>query len=299
MNIIQLYQDFSINYYIEGHKHCRPGYVNIECPLCTGNPGYHLSYNIKNNYFICWRCGWHPIILIITKLLNITNREAYHIIQQYGGISKLIKEPKINLSKKKHKLPSSTTPLIKEHKKYLESRGFNSDKLEKEWKILSTSPSSILDKISYRFRILIPIIWNEKQVSFTTRDIIGKTNIKYKSCPKNREYIEHKHILYGKQDKWKSTGICVEGPTDVWRFGYHSFATFGIKYTFEQLRLIAKTFKRVPVCFDNDPQAIQQAKLLASELKFRGVDSFRVFIKEDPGNMKQEEADYLIKQLIK
>lgn len=32
---------------------------------------------------------------------------------------------------------------------------------------------------------------------------------------------------------------------------------------------------------------------------FRGVDAFRVEIRGDPGSMKQSEADYLVKQLIK
>jgi hypothetical protein len=36
-----------------------------------------------------------------------------------------------------------------------------------------------------------------------------------------------------------------------------------------------------------------------AELKFRGVDAFRVDIEGDPGSMKQSEADYLVKQLIK
>ena len=37
---------------------------------------------------------------------------------------------------------------------------------------------------------------------------------------------------------------------------------------------------------------------LVADLKFRGVDSFRVDIKGDPGGLSQEEADYLVKQLI-
>ena len=50
--------------------------------------------------------------------------------------------------------------------------------------------------------------------------------------------------------------------------------------------------------FDNDPQAKLQATKIVAELRFRGVDAFRVDIKGDPGSMKQEDADYLVKQLI-
>ena len=45
-------------------------------------------------------------------------------------------------------------------------------------------------------------------------------------------------------------------------------------------------------------QAIKQADSLVSELKFRGVDSFRVDIEGDPGGMSESEAKYLVKQLI-
>ncbi len=102
----------------------------------------------------------------------------------------------------------------------------------------------------------------------------------------------------GNKKKWKTTGICVEGPTDVWRMGTFSFCTSGIKYTSKQVRNMAKAFKRIAVVFDSDSQAVVQSKKLVAELKFRGVDAFRVDIKGDPGSMKQSDANYLIKQLI-
>ena len=50
--------------------------------------------------------------------------------------------------------------------------------------------------------------------------------------------------------------------------------------------------------FDDDPQAKLQATKIVAELRFRGVDAFKVDIEGDPGSMKQEDADYLVKQLI-
>jgi hypothetical protein len=80
----------------------------------------------------------------------------------------------------------------------------------------------------------------------------------------------------------------------------NSFATSGIKYTPKQVRVMAKSFKRIWVMFDDDPQALVQAKKLVSELRFRGVEAmlFESIIASDPGSMKQNDADYLIKQLI-
>jgi len=299
MDIIQLYQDFSIDFVTEGHKHSRPGWVNTECPFCVGNPGYHLGYNLDNNFFFCWRCGYHWIVPAISKLIHLSEHETRTVIKQYGLFITTHKEPIVKIRVKAHRLPSGVIPLQRQHISYLQSRLFDPDYLIKLWHLMATGPVSTLDHISYKHRIIIPFIWNGQQVSFDSRDITNKSISKYMACPKDRELIPHKEILYGKQEFWKSTGICVEGPTDVWRLGPLSFAVSGIKYTNRQLRIIAKNFKTVSVLFDNDPQAKIQAEKMVAELKFRGVDAFRVDIEDDPGSMKQEDADYLVKQLIK
>ena len=307
MDIIQLYQDYTVDFLTEGHRHCSEGWVNTACPYCTGNPGYHLGFNLDDNYYMCYRCGWHSVSETIAKLIHVPEFEVQPIIKGYGLlVPKRRTEPVKKIRVKSFRLPSNTRPLEANHKKYLEGRGFDPDYLEKEWNLLGTGPTSTLDTgsgsnkkiLNYRFRIIIPFIWDDQQVSFDSRDITNKSMSKYMACPGDRELISHKDILYGKQEKWKKTGILVEGPTDVWRMGTSSFATSGIKYTTSQLRLVAKFFKRVAVCFDDEPQAIIQATKIVGELKFRGVDAFRVDIEGDPGSMKQEDADYLVKQLI-
>jgi len=303
MDIIQLYQDFSIDFVTEGHKHSRPGWVNVECPWCTGNPGYHLGYELDGNFYYCWRCGWHRVIPTVSKLLKVVEAEAKNLLRQYGlRIAKRIDGPVPIIQKLEFILPLNY-PLLNHHKMYLERRGFDPERLESIWGLRSTSPLSMIDNIPYKNRILIPFFWNYATVSFDTRSI-SKTashEKRYKACPKDREIIPHKQILYGRQDEWRETGICVEGPTDVWRLGTASFATSGIQYTDYQLHIMSQTFKRVFVLFDNDPQAIIQANKLVADLKFRGVDAMRMGMKmkTDPGDMTQDEANYLVKQLIK
>jgi len=300
MDIIQLYQDYSVDHKTEGHKHCRPGWVNTPCPYCTGNPGYHLSYNLQNDFYLCWRCGWHPIVPTVALLIHLPRKETEILVKRYGLL--LAKSREIVEAKngtKEYRLPSRVFPLEKNHMKYLEGRGFDPVYLQREYYLVGTGPVSLLDGLNYKHRIVIPFIWDGQEVSFDSRDITGKHLYKYLACPLEREKIPHKSILYGKQEHWRDAGICVEGPTDVWRLGFSAFATSGIKYTPKQVREIAKAFRRVAVMFDNDPQAIVQANKLVAELKFRGVDSFTVDVKDDPGSMKQEDANYLVKQLIK
>jgi len=301
MNIIQLLTDYNIDYITEG-KNVSPGWINMNCPFCD-DPSEHLGYNLTENYFNCWRCGGHLIRQTVACLLGVSEKEASIILQHYGEFSTYIPHPEPSpKTVTKLVLPSNIEPLQTIHLKYLEKRGFDPGQLIHNWEILGSGPISFLEdrsenlRIDFKHRIIIPIIWEGRQVSFTSRDVTEKHLLRYISCPERMEIIHHKKILYGNQKTWGMTGICVEGPTDVWRMGLSSFATFGVKYTSQQLRLISKTFRRVPVLFD--PDARNQADKLVAELRFRGVDSFRIDLPTDPGDMSQEEANYLVKQLI-
>jgi len=71
MDLIQLFQDFGVNYATEGFKYCRPGWVNVDCPYCVAHsPGPHLGFNLETTHCNCWACGWHPTIPTIAKLLS-------------------------------------------------------------------------------------------------------------------------------------------------------------------------------------------------------------------------------------
>jgi hypothetical protein len=298
MDILRLYQDYGIPIASEEDKHHRYGWVNTECPFCTGNPGYHLGWNEEEEYFYCWRCGWKPPGKTISTLLHIPENEVNRILIQYG-VNRSIRSYKKDKNKLPFQLPVGTTTLSESHKKYMGKRGFNFTLIEKLWGVQATGPIGKLGSIDYRFRIVIPFYWNGQIVSFDSRDITNQQPEKYKACPKEREIIEHKKILYGNQEHWESTGICVEGPTDVWRLGVKSFAVSGIEYTHSQVRIMAQTFKRVAVMFDDEIQAQTQAKKLVAELKFRGVDAFNVKVKGDPGSLQQDEADELVEILMK
>ena len=296
MNIKALLNDFNIPYDETG-KNISTGWIGICCPFC-GDTSNHLGYNLEENFFSCWRCGGHPNISVISKLLNVTTFQAKSILRQYDIPIIKQKTENVKVQKNIFYLPKGTGPIEESHKRYLVKRGFDPERLEKIWHLKGTGPYGELENINFKHRIIIPYIWNGEIVSFTSRDITGKSQIRYITCPAEYELISLKSILYGKQECWKGTGVLVEGPTDVWRMGTSSFAVSGIKYTNQQIREIVRVFKRVAIMFDNDPQAKLQATKIVAELRFRGVDAFRVDIKGDPGSMDQKEADYLVKQLI-
>ena len=299
MDIQQLYRDYNITFVTEGHRHTSPGWVHTPCPFCTGNPGYHLGYDTNLDRFVCWRCGGHWPNKAVAGVLNVSISEANKILRQYGVLTgktpQMARKPKIHA----FKLPSNITELQNNHITYLINRNYDVDEIKRIWNVEGTGIVSTLDSINYKFRLFIPFFVGSQMVTFDTRTIAKNSTAKYIACPENRELIPRKSILYGLEQHWTDTIILVEGCTDVWRMGVHSAAVSGIKYTSKQLRLIAKRFKRVAVLFDPDPQAIIQANKLVADLRFRGVDAFRIDIDSDPGDLEQSEADYIVKQIIK
>lgn len=295
MDLLRIYLDHGVPTADEGQRHYREGWLNTPCPFCTGNFGFHLGATIDGRVFYCWRCGWKPPTLALSKLLNVKESEVPAIIKEYGGPVLDVIQPEIHT--KPWKIPA-VIGLQPNHKRYLKKRGFDYKHLEDVWGITGTGPTSTLDGISYAYRLFIPIYWNGQMVTFQTRDVTNKHPQRYLACPKDREQIHHKHILYGQQQHWGATGICVEGVTDVWRLGVNSFATFGIKYTPKQLRVMAQNFKRIAVVFDDDPQAVEQAGILVDELKFRNVDAWRVPIVGDPASLSDDDAKHLVNSII-
>ena len=303
MSLENLYLDFNIEVAPEGHKHQREGWVNSACPYCSGDAGYHLGYNSNSNYYFCWRCGPHQIVETLSSLTKVSKSEAKELSREYrirkvGAIKKPSLDSSIKINKKAFKLPSGLTPLNKGHRRYLERRNFDPDHLVDKWGLQGTSPTSKLDKIQYKYRVLVPINWEGKTVSFQTRDYTNKQEKKYLACPQDRESVHHKHLIYGNPNLWGEVGICVEGVFDVWRLGGNSFSTLGIGYTPEQVRVIASLFKKVIIIFDPEKQARQQAKKLQEELHFRGVKAINYTkLKTDPADLSPEEAVQLLKEL--
>lgn len=299
MDIIKLLSSYNIPFYTEG-KNVSRGWVNLRCPYPTCNDtSNHLGYNLTKNYFKCWKCGFHTTIETLQLILKLDKSSVIDAIKRFGGTIKYKgAEKDLVVKTKAFKLPTNSEPLQRMHTNYLKHRKFDLKYLQNIWQIVGTGPVSHLDGINFSRRVIAPIIWNGKTVSFTARDVTGKHMLRYISCPKPREIIHHKNILYGYQQDWQQEGICVEGITDVWRLGTRAFATFGIEYTPHQVHEMTRYFKRIFVIYDDEIQAQAKADKLVAELNFRGIFSKKITIVGDPGNLPQKEADYLVKQIL-
>lgn len=283
----------------------RPGWMNLGCPFCKGT--HHLGVNLEGVWFTCWRCGWHDPVATIAALCHIGKADALELYRSIApgraGASARDRNRAVQarISLNPYKRPSDVAPLTRSHKTYLAGRGFDPDRLASEWGLMSTGPTSHLDRIDYRYRVFIPIEWDGREVSFLARDATGRSEIKYRSCPQPREAVHHKHIFYGHPNCFKRRiGIAVEGATDCWRLGDAAFALFGIRYKREQVNEIVRHFDRVTVVFDGDREAQRQAAALEAELGARGVRAGRVRLGpgQDPGVMSEDDASHLVREAV-
>ena len=303
INILKLYQDRGISFQLPGHKHVSAGWVGTPCPFCTGNPGYHLGYctDPSSQYagkFVCYRCGGGKrFIPTLSSLLGINEAEALQIATEYHMEgSPTVTPRRERILAPRCLLPIGTESMGKRHKNYLSSRNFDPDYLEREWGLQGTGPTG-----AYKQRIIIPIEYQGKLVTYQGRDITDKSKMKYKACLPTDEARPIKHCLYGIDKVDPKRGcVVVEGVADVWRLGPGAVAVFGVKYEEAQVRLLAK-FRRVFILFDSeerDPQAGEQARKLRGELSILGVDVYNIDLEEgDPGDMKDNDARALMRDL--
>lgn len=308
MGIEDLYSDYGIEMANEQHRHYRRGWVNVECPYCTGNPGYHMGFNVVGKYYYCFRCKGHPTVLTLSKILGVDYDSASKVAKDYKIYT--IGNPFLNVGTevkqigvKELRLPSEVSKsLNSKQRQYLIERGFNPNRLVKNYGLMGTGPASIIKtgegkKLSLKHRIIYPIFWRGKMVSWQSRDFTGKQEIKYITCPMEYEQLHHKHILYCKNGYMpEKVGVCVEGSFDVWRLDDIAMATFGIAYTPTQMRVLSQ-LKKLFIWYDPDPQAQVQAGILADQLHARGVETTNINTNKDPADLSADEANYIVKQL--
>jgi len=300
IDMAALYRDHGVPVAPMGHKHAHKGWVHTVCPFCDGDPGFHLGFNLDKGYYNCWRCGWKPVKLALALLLRLPERETgslvrlYPLARQKDWPPEAIETPSPILTP----YPLNFGPLQTPHKRYLESRKFDPEALEREWGLLATGPISWP---GWKWRIIVPIQLGSKLISYQTRSISTDAfdKQKYKACPEKLEVMKHKHSLFGIDKARGDSIIVVEGVMDVFRLGPGAVATFGTQ-TMPSQRMLLRRFKRVFILFDIDPHGAGQeaGEKLAWQMSGFGVETKQVFLDHgDPAELGGFEAKKLMSDL--
>lgn len=299
MNFVQFCFDYRVQIASERDKHYRPDWVNIRCPFCVGHDGFHLGFNRQSNFFTCWRCGHKSVSRVLSRLSGLSASQIMKEAEKKYGwkrdpISSLISDRKEKPKKPFFMPTGSKKKLSRHHLKYLERRNFDVDELQDLWKIEGTGPVG-----AWKHRIVIPIYFQHRLISWTCRWVGSDGPPKYIACPVDVEIYPHKHMLYGWDYVHSDSIVVVEGPTDVWRLGPGAVATFGIEWSLFQLELLS-TFDCVFFAYDREPTAEKKARQALEYLSLMGVPVTKMILldREDPGDLKESEADQIMAEVL-
>jgi len=288
-------RSMGIHFHRPGEKNVSSGWINISCPFCN-DPSWHCGINLKSFMFNCWDCHRKGHLqFLVSKLSSCNFKKAKDIMEEFGsfvvdsGTTKTF-SPKIN----RVDWPKGVEKVWpKLHLDFLESKNFNPKKIITEYNL---KPCYLSGK--YKYRIVIPIYENRKLVSFTTRDVTNKSDIKYKDLSPEQSIVPVKKSLYN-LDKVDKNMVIVEGAGDVWRIGKGAVATFTTQFTDDQVyKIIEKDPDNVFIMYDGEEHATKQAYKLANKLS-GFINKVEVIELEDgdPGELPDKDVKHLRKEL--
>jgi len=239
----QMLIDYEVNYKPINSRN----WISIQCPLCCNDGKFHAALNPDREFMSCYKCGNHNLWDVIPLLTNQSwGRLRIKYKTDLDLRDKYILENTDYVERPtKLRLPTGVRGLCDRAKRYLESRRFDSHLLEEKYKICSAE-----ERGDYKFRILFPIFFESKMISYTGRDYSGKSPLRYLSCPGANEILCHKHIAFGWDDLPDNRAIIVEGIMDKMRLGDHAVALFGSSYTPQQVLLLGSLDQAI-ILFDN------------------------------------------------
>jgi 5S rRNA maturation endonuclease (ribonuclease M5) len=279
MAFLDIINDLGLPIAPEGHRHARPGWLQIDCPWCGKNSQvFHLGYSLTGNYANCWKCGPKRVVDIVMELSGLRYPEARKLLGDFTPELQQIKRTG-------HlQLPKGIRKMAGPHRHYLKyKRGLNPERMERIWGL-----RGICFDIRLPWRIFIPIHLGGNVVSWTTRAASDYTMRRYISADLEEEDVHHKDLLYG-EDYARHAIIICEGPGDVWNIGPGAVATFGTSYTRSQIDRMSRYPTRV-VCFDSDKAGQKRAKELVSILSVFDGDTYNAVLDaKDPGSASKAE----------
>lgn len=296
MNFEKLFRDYNVKHSLKINRN----WVNCNCPFCdTKETSFNLGFNPAGNYYHCWKSKHnYPLQEVLSILLNIPIASVNEVLKDYAGVGEVIPEKKKSKIKYLELPTDSFTPA---ERKYLKSRGFSPKYLNEKYNIVGGGISG-----DWKFRIIIPVYFNGKLMSWTGRSILSKEKLKQLEIPRYKNLAIEKSVknikeLFFNLDNCKGKEVVLtEGAFDVLRFDGNAICSMGTELTEGQVSLLAERFEKVFILFDNEPEAQEKARKFGLQLSSIGleveiVDAFGDFEKNDMGECSREEINQIKK----
>ena len=252
-------------------------FLNVFCPFCHGSTTSPtpLGFHRTGGYVTCFRCGSHPLVPTIARLLGLSTPQAQAIRDQYTYAD--ASKASLEIAYAQACTPPGG-PLTTRYKAYLESRGLDPDWIALEYGVLASGTSCRWygesrdwKGIDFSDRLVVPICdRGGRVVAFQGRTIARNEPIRWKFPPLDRVAAHYKETLYNLHAHKGDTVAVVEGIVDAWKLGRGSVASYGTSMSQGQMRLLGG-FRRVVMLFDSEPEAQARARRAAREIASLGA----------------------------
>jgi len=318
--------------YIESGANVSSGNVNIHCPFCgAGDPSYHMGVSLTGKGWACWRDSKHrgknPVTLV-SALLGISKERAYEIVGSRRVIPSDFHDQVTSLLSAKHQadlskgldLPEEFKPIKKLPSaklvfQYLKSRGFT------ESQILSFTELYGLRycvRGPYKGRIIFPLYYKKKLMSWTGRTVYRDEMIRYKTLTTKPEKAEKEGLgpavaaignfllWYDTLKKTEAkTIVLVEGPFDALNVCVlgraHGIVSTCFFTTVPSQAQIAILHEVLPKFHTKilllDQGTLPKAIYIKAQLSSLGVEMVQLPKSvDDPGELNKEQLLHLVQE---
>lgn len=287
-------------------RNCSSGNVNICCPFCTDDFGYHMAVSEHlNGAYYCYRRpqqhsgrSLRPVLM----RLGLDRYEAQRLLDSHAGKMGL-ERPKeapaeISATQKAWKRFEA---LDGPHSAYLEGRGFpDAHKVAARYDLRCASVGK------WAKRLLIPMKQGDQTLAWSGRCIRGKDDPKYLT-----EHNGHEGLIYQPR-ACRDLMLIFEGQLDALKIAVagealplSTLALTGKQLNVERLWRIVQACKRatrIGLCLDGDTSVAERSRMFA-ELKgaMIGKRVFRFSPPEgykDAGALPMKKAERWAKELV-
>lgn len=278
--------------YREQGKNVGQGWIGVCCPFCA-DTGFHMGINLDSKSISCWKCGTTGNILKLLAAITGSFTEGLKLTEKIAGKTLYHKKDiQVDHDNVQVNFPRGAVQGLQDaHKNYLKRvRHMNPDFLAETYNLYSTGSKAEMPN-----RIIVPVVYRYRLLTYTTISVEEKPTVRYWHCPNEKSVVFIKHFLYN-MGTVKQRAFVVEGIFDTWRMGNETVCTFGVKPTEQQVRLLSQ-IQNVFIVFDGDVPGYTGARNLAEKLSaFTNVQIVELPAGCDPDTLSRKDID-LIKSL--
>jgi hypothetical protein len=311
-------------------KNVKRGWVNINCPFCGDDTGFHMGCNPQTGGFACWRGGKDHGAGGPAKLIKVLKGCTWEEARKIAGEDEVRPGSMAETEKQSaaldrddgraplqtwRRLPDELEPILhgpvsNPYRDYLAGRGFDPrdvSRLVETYDLRRGSGPVVRDGIDWTGRLILPFILpGGAYAGWQGRALSKHARLRYLSEPGGDQ---PKRILFneGLAADGGEVLVVVEGPMDCLKvdfygrpYGYRAVATLGTSFLGAQvarLWALARRYDRLLLLYDPGAEAavLDLADRLSPYAPVVGDVSPWA---EDPGALSPVEVPSAIKACV-